>query len=162
MSGLRSIIAAALVWSFFSWWLSFHGHEPGGRSLFSDQYRTQSLLLTPIMLISWLIFSHLLWKVFFKEADLASRARWFCTAGNTLASGYFFCWILPDVLVYTVWGFDALRYIVPILPIATTGFVLWRTTQSIAKRCKIGLLRLLGWTLAAWTVQAIPILLFVR
>ncbi|MEC7987265.1 MAG: hypothetical protein VX278_18995 [Myxococcota bacterium] len=159
--GIRHVIIPALLWSIFSWWLAFHDHHPSGRSVFSNQYYIQSFLLTPVLLSSWIIFAGFLWR---KRPDCARTKRedWFATTGKILGRGYLFFWVLPDIFVYGIWGFEHLRYITPFLPIATTVFVVVSTAKRAELRPQKGSNRSVLYALLAWILQAIPILVFIR
>ena len=162
IQGVGYTLLTGLLWSLFSWWLAEAGHQPGGRSFFTAHYYVQSVILIPTMLLSWLIFSTFLGRCL-SSAQSRERYRQTSTAlGRILGGGYLLCWLLPDVVVYAIWGFDMLGKVVLFLPAATTLFVVWHTSQQLHRGYNFSRQKAVGYALVAWCLQAIPVLLFIR
>ena len=61
-----------------------------------------------------------------------------------------------------IWWAGASKVIVPFLPVLTTAFICGFTVQYIRRRVPVGRGKTLGWVLAAWIAQAIPLMVLVR
>ena len=157
--GLIFILLAAFSWSLLSLWLASDGHRPSGPSLFDEQYKSQAILIVPILLFCWIVFTGLLWRFLAKDAKLSEC---FGPLGQTLGSGYLLCWILPDVLIYGLFGFQTLGSVAPFLPILTTLYVVFFAARFVSRKGGAGLFKVTSIVIAAWIAQAIPVLVFVR
>ena len=156
---LTFILLAAFSLSLLSLWLASDGHRPSGPSLFDEQYKTQAILIVPILLFCWMTFAGLLWRFLAKDAKLSEC---FGHLGQTLGSGYLLCWILPDILIYGLFGCQTLGTVALFLPILTTLYVVFFATQFLSRKGSAGLFKVTSIVIAAWIAQAIPVLAFVR
>ena len=157
--GLTFILLAAISWSFLSLWLAVDGHHPSGPSLFEEQYKSQAFLMAPILLFCWFTFAGILWE---SLENNTTSSEWFGHLGQTLGSGYLLCWIVPDILVYAIFGFNILGRVAPFLPILTTLYVVFFSSQFVHQKGSTGHFKATLMVLAAWIAQAIPVLAFVR
>ena len=114
------------------------------------------------MLISWLIFSTFLLRRLSSPQPGEHYRQLRIELGRILGGGDLLCWLLPDIAVYTIWGFDMMGKVVLFLPVATTIFVVWHTAQQLRQGHSLSRRKALGYACMAWCLQAIPILLFIR
>ena len=160
--GAVSILSTAIAWALFSWWLAADGHGPSGPSLFEEQYRTQAFLLAPVLIVSWLTFAGLLWQLLGKRSLVSSQGAWFEGLGGILGNGYFMCWVIPDLVVYGFTDFETLGLVAPVLPVLTTGFVVFLSVHFVRRRVPVSRIKAVSCVLGAWILQAIPVLVFIR
>lgn len=109
---MRPLAFAAVVgalWGAFSFWLFVDGHAPSGPTPFpqAQHYLIQAVLLPPLMAMAVLAGAAVA-KRLLPESSRGSIAYAF--AGCT---GIF--WLLPDVVAYASFGFEALAGLAPLL-----------------------------------------------
>ena len=160
--GLLFVMLSAVIWSVLSLWLAFDGHQPSGPSLFEKQYQTQALLTIPVLLVSWFVFSRVVWQLLANHRPTHSIRRWQNHLGSILGIGYLCCWLLPDIVVYALCDFETLSQVAPFLPILTTVVVVFFATRFVCREVAIRRFPAMLCVLAAWIVQSIPILVFIR
>ena len=160
--GLMSLLLAATTWSGFSLWLAADGHHPSGPSLFEEQYQMQALVIVPVLLICWITFAGLLWQLLAKRRSTHPVRRWFDHIGRILGGAYLYCWLLPDIVAYALFDFETLARVAPFLPMVTTVFVVSSTTRFVCREMTIERFKASLYVLAAWIIQAIPVLVFIR
>ena len=160
--GAVSVGTTAIAWSIFSFVLYMGGHTPGGPTFLDPHYKIQAMILLPVLLVGWFLFAGVLWQLAGKRGIVTSRDGWFEGLGGIYGNGFFLGWVIPDAIAYWGFGFEALSSIVLFLPVATTAFVVYLSTQFIRRRVKMGLGGVLIRVFAAWCIQAVPILALIR
>ena len=146
--GRIALLACGLVWAAFCLALDAQGHEPT-RAPLPRWYRLQAALLVPWLLLAGELYARLAVRLGAPEAD---PLRW------NLGLPLLVAFVLPDILVWQLWGFDAL------FP-AMLGYgavaVLWSVVASV-RAVDLPLPKALVAVLPAWLAQAVFASLLLR
>jgi hypothetical protein len=149
----------------FSFLLHVDAHTPSFPSLFIPQashYFWQAILAIPAYFLFWILFSitaHLTLK------RVTGVSTWNGTASVTafaLAAPILLIFLLPDLLLYLVAGFDALPQLLRISAPATVFWILWLWVAGIRWLHQATLLKTLLVGLPAFWVGASFMGLFIR
>lgn len=106
-----AVVVQGVLHAGLSAWLAADGQQPSRPvPLFEDTYAAQAFYVLPLLLVGWVLSAHLASRVVRRPfAAVAGRI------GVALAVPPVVCWLIPDLVVYGLFGFAALG---PLLRIA--------------------------------------------
>jgi hypothetical protein len=150
--GVLALVACGAAWAVFCFALDWAGHAPT-RAPLPRWYRIQGALLVPWMVLVGTVYATLAQKLSGSEED--RRGALMVSLGLPIGVGF----VLPDIAVYALGGFDALWPAMAVYGgltvLVSVGLGLWVLWDRGAARALLAVV-------PAWLVQAVLASLLLR
>jgi hypothetical protein len=148
--GAVPVFIAGALWALFALVLALNGESPTrGAPLIPTEshYAAQAIFVVPLFFVSWLVLASVAGRI--TGADVAAPLGY--AFGIPLAT----TWMVPDVMAYGVFGFDALSSVVRFVAPITAAYALFLATVALREIAEVRWARAFGAAFAGLLAQAL-------
>ena len=130
------VVLTGLGWAILSWRMAAGGELPGSLKgaipvAPEDWFRLQALWVVPVLLGVWLLMGALATALSTRAGGEAPFAATLGAVGLGWAGPLQTFQILPELVIYEVWGVDSLRAAMPVLAMLTLAGCWFGTSMAL-------------------------------
>ncbi len=161
-----SVILLGVAWSGLYLMLAHGGHAPGSdRGLIvdgADYYRWAAMWALPTVLVLWQVFARTAFFVAGRLGGTGDSAATVEALGHTFALPLCVCLILPELILLTIFGHDAMKWSVRIAGPTAAFTLLFLSTRAVRRVHGLSVVRALSAVLAGWIAQSFVMMTLLR